>query len=86
MNAYKLDSGQKHILMLIDSGKREDGWTPVSKYLIDIVRRLVPEELAIVRNSCECLEKLDDGSGRARLTEEGQNVVRAIKYLSIKAN
>jgi len=69
----KLGGKHKHIMELIDRDKDSDGWAKVSEQLYPVLSSLLPSELAT-------FEKLDDG-GRARLTEEGQSVLNATKWL-----
>lgn len=70
----KLDEGQKHFMRLIQRDKKPDGWTTVSAVLFECVTISLPEELAE-------FERNDDGSGRARLTELGEQIVDAMLYL-----
>lgn len=69
----KLDSGEKHFMRLIDRDKKDDGWTPVSRALYPLVAAM-PRELIE-------LEKLDNGTGRVRLTPEGQSILDAMAWL-----
>jgi hypothetical protein len=68
-----LDHGQKHVLKLIARDQKADGWTKVSETLYKSLSSNIPNELAI-------FEKLEDG-GRAKLTEEGQDVINAMAWL-----
>ena len=70
----KLDIQHKHILKLINRDKKADGWTPVSKQLFPVLSKNMPKELVE-------FEKSEDGGMRARLTEEGCNVVNAMAWL-----
>ena len=69
----KLDMQHKHILNLIDRDCDKEGWTTVSEPLYPVLSKNIPDELAT-------FEKLETG-GRARLTNEGQNVLDAMKWL-----
>jgi len=69
----KLDAGQKHMLKIIHRDADDDGWTEVSKHLFPVLSENMPTELII-------FEKLQDG-GRAKLTDEGNNVVSAMAWL-----
>ena len=69
----KLDNGQKHILRLIARDCDDEGWTAVSEALYPHLSKNMPSELVE-------FEKLEIG-GRARLTEEGHNVINAMKWL-----
>lgn len=69
----KLEIQHKHIMKLIDRDKDAEGWTKVSEQLYPVLSENMPSELAT-------FEKLDEG-GRARLTEEGQSVINAMKWL-----
>lgn len=64
----KLDSGQRRILWLTQKDKKEDGWTPVSATVWPLLEDM-PKEL-LER------ERFPDGSGRARLTREGETVLQ----------
>ncbi len=70
----KLTAGQRHLLLLIEKDKNSEGWTKVSGMLMKTVESLAPKPLVE-------LEPLQDGGGRARLTQEGAEVVNAMKWL-----
>jgi hypothetical protein len=71
----KLDSGQKHFLRLIEKGQQcPDGWCPVSKVLYPLVQKTMPAELVEHHPT-------EDGRGRARLTQDGQNLLTAMAWL-----
>jgi hypothetical protein len=70
----KLDAGQRHVLGLIARDKKEDGWTVVSKQLYKALSSNMPPELAT-------FEMYEDGSGRAKLTDQGQSVIDAMAWL-----
>lgn len=60
----QLNAGQKHIIRLVQKGMDEnDGWATVSSAVMPLMAA-VPESLVE-------LKKNDDGSGLARLTDEG---------------
>ena len=69
----KLDYGQKHVLTLINRDKDLEGWAKVSEQLYATLVKNIPAKLVT-------FEKLEKG-GRARLTDEGQDVVNAMKWL-----
>jgi len=69
----KLDAGQKHMLKIIHRDADDDGWTEVSEQLFPVLLKTMPKELVT-------FEKLQDG-GRAKLTDEGNNVVSAMAWL-----
>lgn len=72
----KLDSGQKHFLRLIEKGQQcPDGWAPVSRVLYPLVIKTLPAELV------EHAPVGDEGRGRARLTQAGQNLLDAMAWL-----
>lgn len=82
MNEHtKLDGGQKHILSLIRKEAESDGWAPVSKAVAQLwlnpklPSRSIPQEL------CEFETVGTDGAGRARLTQEGKNLLDAMAWL-----
>ena len=70
----RLDAGQKHMLRLIDRDKDSDGWAKVSKVVMPLLEKTMPGELIE-------LAKSDDGSGKARLTDNGRGVVDAMAWL-----
>lgn len=67
----KLDGGEKHFMRLIAKGADADGWARVSKPLYPLVDKM-PKALVE-------LEPTQDGWGRARLTDEGESVLRAME-------
>jgi len=69
----KLDVQHRHVLILIDRDKKEDGWTFVSEQLYKVLSENMPPRLSV-------FEKLEDG-GRARLTEEGKTVLNVMVWL-----
>lgn len=69
----KLNSGQKHFLNLIVEGAKETGWAKVSRATRPLVADMPPELVE--------LQRLEDGTGLARLTAEGQSVVDAQKWI-----
>ena len=69
----KLDVQHKHILRLVNRDRDEDGWALVSEKLFPVLVKAMPKELIE-------FEPLPCG-GRARLTEEGAVVVRAMPWL-----
>lgn len=78
--ATKLDAGQKHflnlilILNLILKGADEEGWARVSKAVMPLMLKM-PFELVEVESVGE------DGNGRARLTDEGHDVLSAMAWV-----
>ena len=75
MSGQKLDGGQKHFLRLIEKGQQcPDGWCPVSKAVYPLVQKTMPAELVEHH-------QLENGGGRARLTEQGQNLLDAMAWL-----
>ena len=71
----KLDGGKKHVLRLIDKDKGADGWTSVSAQLYSALSKAMPPELA----TFELVGT--NGGGRARLTDEGNAILRAMEWL-----
>lgn len=69
----KLEPQQKHILRLVARDRDSDGWAKVCEALYPHLSQAMPVELVE-------FEKLETG-GRARLTDEGQNVVDAMEWL-----
>ena len=69
----KLDIQHKHIMRLIARDADSDGWATVSAQLFPVLSKNIPKELAV-------FEETETG-GRARLTEEGQSVLNAMKWL-----
>lgn len=71
----KLNAGQKHLLKLIAKEQEcPDGWAPVSKPVYPLLQS-IPGGLVE-------LHSIDnDGRGRARLTQAGQNLIDAMAWL-----
>ena len=70
----KLDSGQKHFLRLIARDQQNpDGWCKVSKMVYPLVQKTMPTELVEHHPT--------ESGGIARLTEAGENLLAAMKYL-----
>jgi hypothetical protein len=67
----KLDSGEIHLIQLIDKDKNESGWTLTSRPVLSLVRKL-PQELVEVRERPHY--------SYVRLTPTGQQVFNAIAY------
>lgn len=71
----KLDSGQKHLLGLGAGGADSEGWAPVSAQVFPLLDKKMPRELV------ELQAIGADGRGRARLTNEGSNLLAAMTWL-----
>lgn len=71
----KLDAGQRHLLGLIAQGANEEGWAPVSAPVYPLIKKSLPRQLV------ELEAVGDEGRGRARLTQEGSNVMAAMAWL-----
>lgn len=70
----KLTPGQRHLLRLIVEGADTEGWAPVSAQVFPLARDL-PDELV-------CLESVgEEGAGRVRLTDMGNNLMMAMIWL-----
>ncbi len=69
----KLESEHKHIMRLIARDCDSEGWTAVSEALYPHLSKNMPGELME-------FEKLEEG-GRARLTDEGENILNAMAWL-----
>ncbi len=69
----KLEHHHKHILKLIAKDIEEDGWTPVSDALYPTLSKNMPRELVEFDG--------ETGGYRARLTSEGQGVIKAMEWL-----
>lgn len=70
----KLDSGQRNLINLIRKGQDAEGWAKCSKPVLPLMKDRVPAELADIEGPFE------DGSGRARLTEKGNNLLDLAGY------
>lgn len=70
----KLTDGQKSLLRLVIQGAGMDGWAPVSARVYPLLDKQMPRELIE-------LESLEDGRGRARLTDAGQHLIDAMAWL-----
>lgn len=69
----KLDSGQKHILRLVARDADAEGWCSVSNFLITAIRHNMPEKLVQFKSV--------DEKWFIRLTNDGEDVVRAMEWL-----
>jgi hypothetical protein len=69
----KLDAGNKHLLKLVMKGADDTGWAPVSKPVFPLVEAM-PKELIE-------LEPVGEGRGRARLTQQGKNLIDAMTWI-----
>jgi hypothetical protein len=75
MAEKKLSSGQRNIMRLVVKGADAEGWAPVGKPLVPLVKQELPAALAE-------LEMVgDDGRARVRLTPEGRRVYEAMSWL-----
>ena len=75
MSEQKLTSSQKHLLQLVINGRQPDGWAPVSKTLLPLVKKELPTELVEIESIG------DEGRGRIRFTEQGHNVMMAMAWI-----
>lgn len=73
--ATKLDAGQKHLLGLIVKEADSEGWAPVSAQLLPFLTKELPSELVTFEPVG------DEGRGRARLTDVGENLMDAMAWL-----
>jgi len=71
--AFKLEIQHRHILKLVARDSDADGYTIVSKILFSVLSENMPKELVI-------FEETSTGY-RAKLTEEGKMVVKAMEWL-----
>ena len=72
--ATKLEGGQKHLLRLVVQGGGADGWTSVSAPVFPLMEKM-PQALVE-------LERVgNEGRGRVRLTQEGEEVFNAMAWL-----
>jgi hypothetical protein len=69
----KLDAGQKNLLRLCKEEADAEGWAKISATIYPHFVKMIPPELVE-------MEKTEDG-GRARLTEQGLDVLFAMQYL-----
>lgn len=78
----KLTTGELHVLKLIARGAGIEGWAPVSAAVSTLFIEQEPMRYAPMPKELCVYEKLeDDGRGRARLTHEGQELLRAQAWL-----
>lgn len=66
MDNHRLSTGDRHLLRLVNKGKQDDGWAPVSSVVLPLIQEL-PEELRELKEN--------DGHHFVRLTEKGEAVV-----------
>ena len=71
--AEKLDHKQIHVLRLIHKGADEEGWAPIGDIVYKTIPAMIPKELAIFEQT--------EAGGRARLTQEGSNLLSAMEWL-----
>ena len=76
----KLSPGHKHMLRLIRQDADAEGWTPVSHAVAPLFMKIDQPGGPVPSALCE-YEILDDGRGRARLTEAGRNLLDAMAWL-----
>ena len=70
----KLDSGHKHFLRLIAKEQQSpSGWAKISAHVVPLVQK-IPGNFVELRT-------LEDGSGAARLSSEGENILYAMEWL-----
>lgn len=72
--SQKLDSGQRNLIRLIRKDQDAEGWAKVSTPVFPLAKARIPAELAEIEGPFE------DGSGRARLTEKGNNLLDLAVY------
>lgn len=70
----KLDAGQKHMLGLVAKGADAEGWAPVSAPVFPLIAK-IPTELVVLESVG------DEGRGRARLTDDGANILAAMAWM-----
>jgi hypothetical protein len=68
MSDRKITPNERHLMRLIVSGRDVDGWAKVSNLVAPLIASLPSELLTFERNT--------DGSGRAKLTREGETVLK----------
>lgn len=73
--AVRLNQNQKHLLRLIADGIDESGYAPISTAVYPVLEGVKMPHVLIE------MEQNADGSGRARLTVTGQNLIEAMKWL-----
>lgn len=69
----KLEPEHQHIMNLIQRDREDSGWVTVSETLYPVLSENMPDELVEF--------ELTDNGGRARLTQEGENVLNAMQWL-----
>lgn len=69
----KLTPGELSLLTLVRRDSKPDGWTTVSKIVMTIVTKLPPELVTV--------ETVDNGRGRAKLTDKGNSILDARDWL-----
>ena len=69
----KLHGGDRRVIKLIARDRDDEGWATVTATLLRVIRDAVPAALVV-------FEETENG-GRARLTDEGEAVARAMPWL-----
>ena len=77
----KLTAGELHMLRFVRRDAKPDGWTTVSDVVAPVfVGRESYRRPPIPPTLCE-FEQFADGSGQARLTQAGNNLLDAMAWL-----
>lgn len=71
----KLPPEEEKLIRLIVKGRGVDGWAKVHPHWYREIKLFYPESLVV-------LEDLEDGWGRAKLTEKGEAVYNATRVLN----
>lgn len=77
----KLTAGEQHVLTLIRKGADSEGWAPVSKIVAGLFTNPKMAGGPMPRELCEFEHVGNDGSGRARLTDAGRNLLESLAWL-----
>lgn len=76
----KLTPGELHVLRLILRDANPEGWTTVSRVVAPLFTEKESGRPGMPKALCE-FEASDDGSGRARLTDQGISLLAAQAWL-----
>lgn len=70
----KINNGQLHLIKLVAKGQNnQEGWAPVSLPIFRFMAEIPTELVEFV--------KINESSGRARLTDAGQNLINSLAWL-----
>ncbi len=67
----QISSSQQHFIRLVAKDEGEDGWTPISN---TVMRGMKAGSDFVPPKDLVEIEEIEDGRGRARLTDRGKTI------------